>query len=410
MPDVSSNATVETTATYVVLDVHKRSIVAGALPGQGGEVKLRELSNTEPALRRLVKRLGGPEGLAVAYEAGPCGYEPYRLLTRLGVACDIIAPSLVPVRAGDRVKTDRRDAAKLVRLYRAGELSFVRPPTPAQEGLRDLMRCLDDLICARRSARHRVAKQLLRHGRIFHGKRSWTAAHRAWVAIQRLDDPLADEALSQMRAHLAALDAQIEALEHRIDELARTEPWSDPARWLMAFRGIAAKTALGLLAEIGDFRRFSSARELMSFLGLTPSEYSSGEERHRCHITKSGNRHARRLLVEAAWHYRHRPYLSKRHRGLAPLVSAEVPAHAWRAQLRLHHRHNVLARQGKRSTVVNVAVAPGAHGVHLGDDDPPAVRRGGERHLIRRPSLGWGGRRRPTEDPRELLCDSDSRP
>ena len=159
-----------------------------------------------------------------------------------------------------------------------------------------------------------------------------------------------------MRVHLGSLDAQIAALEHRIEEIARSEPWSDPARWL-SFRGISFKTALGLLAEIGDFRRFPTPRELMSFLGLVPSEYPSGQERHRGHITKSGNRHARRLLVEAAWHYQHRPNLAKRQRELAPLLPAELPARAWRAQVRLHHRHGVLGRQGKRSTVANVAVA-----------------------------------------------------
>ncbi len=357
MPDVSSNATRQTSATYVALDVHKRSIVAGALPASGGEVSLSELPNTERALRRLIERLGGPDGIAVCYEAGPCGYEPYRLLTRIGVACDVVAPALVPVRPGDRVKTDRRDARKLCRLYRAGALSFVRPPSPAQEGLRDLMRCLDDLISVRRAARHRIAKQLLRHGHIFEGKRSWTLVHRAWVARQRLEDPLADEALTQMRLHLVSLDAQIETLEHRVEEVARSEPWSDPARWLMSFRGISFKTALGLISEIGDFHRFASPRELMSYLGLTPSEYSSGEQRHRGHITKSGNRHARRLLVEAAWHYRRRPNLSKRAVEAAAALPAEVPARAWRAQLRLYHRHGVLERQGKRSTVANVAVA-----------------------------------------------------
>jgi transposase len=357
VPDVSSNATIKTTETYVALDVHKRTIVVGSLPASGGEVELAEIENTERALRRLVDRLGGPQRLAVCYEAGPCGYQPYRLLSRMGVACDVVAPSLVPTRAGDRVKTDRRDATKLCRLYRAGELSFVRPPTPDQEGLRDLMRCLDDLIGARRAARHRIAKQLLRQGRVHPGRKSWTKAHRAWVAAQRLSDPLADEALEQMRVHLDSLDAQIEALEHRLEEVARTEPWADPARWLRAFRGIATKTALGLIAEIGDFRRFQSPRELMSFLGLTPSEYSSGEQRHRGHITKSGNRHARRLLIEAAWHYQHRPNLAKRQRELAPHLPPEVPARAWRAQLRLHHRHGVLRRRGKRSTVANVAVA-----------------------------------------------------
>jgi transposase len=256
------------------------------------------------------------------------------------------------------VKTDRRDARKLVRLYRAGELSFVAPPSPAQEGLRDLVRCLDDLVCARRAARHRISKALLRHGHIWRdGKKSWTKAHCSWVDAQRLEDPLADEALEQMRAHLRGLDAQIAVIEHRLEDVARTEPWCDPARWLCAFRGISTRTALGLLAEIGDFRRFASPRELMSFLGLTPSEYSSGEQRHRGHITKTGNRHARRLMVEAAWHYRHRPRLSLRQVELAPLLPAEVPARAWQAQIRLAHRHTMLERAGKRSTVTNVAIA-----------------------------------------------------
>jgi len=357
MPEVSSNAPAKPT-TYVALDVHKLSIVAGVLPASGGEVELLEAENTERSIRRLIKHLGGPEGLTVCYEAGPCGYEPLRLLSEMGVACDVIAPSLIPTRAGDRVKPDRRDARKLVRLYRAGELSFVAPPTPAQEGLRDLVRCLDDLVCARRAARHRISKALLRHGHIWRdGKKSWTKAHRAWVDAQRLEDQLAEEALSQMRAHLQSLDAQIAAIEHRLEEVARTEPWCDPVRWLCSFRGIATRTALGLLAEIGDFRRFSAPRELMSFLGLTPSEYSSGEQRHRGHITKTGNRHARRLLVEAAWHYRRRPALSKRQEELSPLLPAEVPARAWQAQVRLHHRRRALERGGKRSTVANVAVA-----------------------------------------------------
>ena len=215
MPDVSSTAPAEV-RLWVALDVHKHSIVAASLPPAGGAPELVRIENTERAIRRLlVDRLGGPDGLAVAYEAGPCGYDLLRLLGRLGVACDVIAPSLVPVRAGDRVKTDRRDAKKLVRLYRAGELSFVAPPTPAQEGLRDLVRCFDDLRCARTAARHRVAKQLLRHGRIFReGKKSWTKQHIAWVRRQRLSEPNAQRALEHMLAHLDCLDAQLAALEH----------------------------------------------------------------------------------------------------------------------------------------------------------------------------------------------------
>jgi transposase len=357
MPDVSSTAPADV-RLWVALDVHKHSIVAATLPPAGGMPQLQRVENTERAIRRLIERLGGPEGLAVAYEAGPCGYDLLRLLGRLGVACDVIAPSLVPVRAGDRVKTDRRDAKKLVRFYRAGELSFVAPPTPAQEGLRDLVRCADDLRCARTAARHRVAKQLLRHGRIFReGKKSWTKQHIAWVRRQRLDDPNAQRALEHMLAHLDGLDAQLAALEHELAALAQTDPWRDPVAWLCSFRGIGLRTALGLLAELGDFRRFGSARELMSFLGLTVSEYSSGDRQHRGHLTKTGNRHARRLLIEAAWHYQHPPRRPARPAALTEHVPAAVSARAWQAQIRLHHRHRHLTRHGKRSTVATAAVA-----------------------------------------------------
>jgi len=356
MPDVSSTAPAEV-RTWVAIDQHKLSLVAATLPASAGQPEVVRLENTERAIRRFIERLGGAEGLAVAYEAGPGGYELHRLLSSMGVACDVIAPSLVPLRAGDRVKTDRRDAKKLARLYRAGELSFVAPPSRAQEGLRDLVRARDDLRCARTAARHRVVKALLRHGHIYRDGKAWTIRHRDWVGAQRLEDPLADAALGHMRAHLAALDAQIAAVDQQLEQVATTEPWVDPVSWLCCFRGISTRTALGLLAEIGDFRRFAHPRELMSYLGLTPSEYSSGEQQHRGHITKSGNRHARRLLVEAAWHYRHHPRTCARATSLAGHVPPEVGAHAWQAQVRLHHRHRVLGEHGKRSTVANVAVA-----------------------------------------------------
>lgn len=361
MPDVSSTAPARV-RLWVALDVHKHSIVAATLPPAGGAPELARIENSERAIRRLIARLGGAGGLAVAYEAGPCGYDLLRLLSRLGVACDVIAPSLVPVRPGARVKTDRRDAKKLVGLYRAGELRFVAPPTPEQEGLRDLVRCADDLRCARTAARHRVSKQLLRYGRIFRdGKRSWTKRHLAWVRRQRLEHPHAQRALEHMLAHLDGLDAQLAAIEHELAALATREPWSDPVRWLTSFRGIGLRSALGLLAEIGDFRRFATARELMAYLGLVVSEYSSGDRQHRGHLTKTGNRHARRLLIEAAWNYRHRPRPLTRPRGalaeLAELVPDSVHARAWQAQIRLHHRYRHLTEHGKRTTVAIAAVA-----------------------------------------------------
>lgn len=359
MPDVSSKAPAEV-RMRAALDVHKRTIVCASQPDdpRAGELRVQEIPNSERAIRALVKRLGGPAGLVVCYEAGPCGYDLYRLLSAIGVACDIIAPALTPVAPGARVKTDRRDAKRLLVLHRAGALKFVHPPTPEQEGLRDLVRCRDDLVCARRAARHRIGKQLLRHGHVFReGKKSWTKQHIAWVRRQRLADPLAHSALEHMLAHLDGVDAQIAALDHQLEQIAAREPWSDPVRWLCCFRGITTLTALGLLAELGDFRRFASAREMMSFLGLTPSEYSSGEQRHRGHITKAGPRHARRLLIEAAWHYQHPPRVSQRIAACHPHVPPDVAERAFSAQIRLHHRHRTLADHGKRSTVTNVAVA-----------------------------------------------------
>ena len=349
MPDVSSNAPADV-RLWVALDVHKFSIVAATLPPAGGQPRLQRIETTERAIRRLIDRLGGPDGLAVAYEAGPGGFELLRLLARIGVRCDVIAPSLVRVRAGDRVKTDRRDAKRLVRLFRAGELVFVAPPDERTEGLRDLMRCREDLRCARTAARHRVAKQLLRHGRIYRdGKQQWTKMHIAWVRRQRLQDPLAQQALEQMLCHLDGLDRQLARLDGDLEPIAATGPWRKQVLALIAFRGISTRTALGLIAEIGDFRRFAHPRELASWLGITPSEYSSGDQQHRGHITKTGNRHARRLPVEAAWHYRHRPR--------RPTHGPDPTDRAWQAQIRLHRRHHDLISRGKRTTVVNVAIA-----------------------------------------------------
>lgn len=311
---------------------------------------MSRIETTERAIRRFVDRLGGPSGLAVCYEAGPGGFALWRLLTRIGVTCDVVAPSLVPVRAGDRVKTDRRDAKKLVSLHRAGLLRFVYPPTPELEGLRDLLRCRDDLRCARTAARHRVLKALLRHGRIFRdGKTAWTLKHRRWVNAQRLEDALAQRALEQMLIHLDSIERQLDTLDAELEQIATSARWGGQVAILTRFRGISTLTALGLIAEIGDFARFSHPRELASWLGITPSEYSSGDQQHRGHITKAGNRHARRLLAEVAWHYRHAPR--------RPASGPQPDQRAWQAQIRLHHRYRHLTEHGKRSTVVNVAIA-----------------------------------------------------
>ena len=349
MSDVISNAPADP-RLWVALDVHKFSIVAATLPPAGGKPEVVRIETTAKAIRRFVDRLGGPGGLAVCYEAGSGGFALWRLLAGMGVACDIVAPSLVPVRAGDRVKTDRRDAKKLAGLYRAGLLRFVHPPTPELEGLRDLLRCRDDIRCARTAARHRVLKQLLRHGRIYRdGKATFTRKHRQWVSAQRLDDPFAQLALEQMLIHLDGIERQLDTLDAKLEQVAGSDRWAGQVEILTRFRGIATLTALGLIAEIGDFARFSHPRELASWLGITPTEYSSGDQQHRGHITKAGNRHARRLLVECAWHYRHAPR--------RPATGPQPDERAWQAQVRLHHRYRHLTEHGKRSTVVNVAIA-----------------------------------------------------
>jgi transposase len=226
----------------------------------------------------------------------------------------------------------------------------VHPPTPQTEGLRDLLRCREDLRRARVPARNRVLKQLLRYGRIYReGKHAWTKKHREWVNRQHLDDPLAQAALDQALIHLDGLDRQLALLDASLERLAREGRWAEQAQVLVRFRGIATLTALGLIAEIGDFARFSSPRELMSWLGITPTEYSSGQQQHRGHITRAGNEYARRLLIEAAWHYRHPPRRSTRR--------PEPDERAWQAQVRLFHRWRHLTGHGKRSTVANVAVA-----------------------------------------------------
>jgi len=350
MPDVTPCLHPGQVRRWISFDQHKFSIVAGVLPADGGTPEVCRIETTEKAIRRFIAKQGGPEGLSVCYEAGAGGFALWRLLTGMGVACDVVAPSLIPVRKGDRVKTDRRDAKKLVSMYRAGMLRFVHPPTVELEGLRDLLRARDDLRSARMAARNRVLKQLLRHGRIFReGKTAWTKLHRGWIARQRLEDPLAQEALEQLLIHLDGVERQLDTVDARLAEIAGSERWAGQVEILRCFRGISTLTALGLIAEIGDFARFAHPRELASWLGLTPSEYSSGDQQHRGHITHAGNRHARRLLIEAGWHYRHPPR--------RPKTGPEPDERAWQAQVRLHHRYRHLTEHGKRTTVANVAVA-----------------------------------------------------
>lgn len=344
--------------TYVALDDSKRKIVAGILRPGATEPELREMANAPDQVGRFFRRLRREGPVVVAcYEAGVSGYALYRQLTRLEVPCQVMAPSLTPRRPGERIKTNHRDAKKLVRLFRAGELTPVHVPDEAEEGVRDLVRCRE---AVRREVirwRHRVVKFLFRHGRLYAGRKNWTQAHWRWIRSQQFDQAALQRAFEATLFALEQAMARQAELERELETLAAAAPYREPVGWLRCFRGIDTLSAMVLLAEIVDFQRFRRPRALMAYVGLVPSEYSSGDEHRRGALTKAGNQHARRILVEAAWHYRHRPALVGRLRHRSQGQPPEVLHHAWRAQQRLHRRYRHLVGHGKRPPVAVAAVA-----------------------------------------------------
>jgi transposase len=346
-----------TRITWVGLDVHKDTIAVCWLRADSQAEETREIPNEERAIRTLFKRLAADGELRTCYEAGPCGYPVRRQLEQMGIACDVIAPAMIPRRPGDRIKTDSRDARKLARLYRAGELTPIRVPTEAEEAVRDLVRCREDLCQDVTRMRHRLLKFLLRHGRIWRDTRNWTDRHWAWLRAQRFPLPAAQRTLDEYLAQLDFGIDRLRTLDAEIATVADKEPWKPLVGRLRCLRGIDTLSALTLLVEIQDFRRFRSPRELMNFVGLVPSIHSSGASVHRGSITKSGNAHVRRVLVEAAWHYRHRPMMAGRLRERAAGQPEPIRTEAMKAQHRLHMRYRHLVGHGKRPPVAVVAVA-----------------------------------------------------
>lgn len=344
--------------TWAGLDVHAERIIIATLTGQEGEPEIRDIPNEPKAIRRTFQRLGvGAFELRCCYEAGPCGFALHRQLTAMGIACEVIAPSLIPVKAGDKIKTDRRDAQKLARLYRAGELTSITVPSEAQEAVRDLVRARDDVRKDLTAARHRLGKFLIRHGHHYSGGRNWTLRFWAWVSkltFEREGERLTFEHYAAEVNHLVERRA---GLDRELERFAAAEPYVAPVRKLACLRGLSTLTALALVVEIGDFRRFRSPRQLMAYLGLVPREYSSGGKEKRGGITKTGNGHARRLLVEAAWSYRHRPVLGERVRAALRGQPTAVATVARKAQERLHRRFTRLISRGKPSQVAVTAVA-----------------------------------------------------
>ncbi|MBA3642237.1 MAG: IS110 family transposase [Acidobacteria bacterium] len=344
--------------TYVGIDAHKKDLFIAMLIGPGKTPVTWTVPNEPQAVRRLVRKLerdaSGP--VQVCYEAGPCGYALQRQMTTARVSCQVIAPALIPRKPGERIKTNARDARKLAELHRAGLLTEVRPPTPEEEAVRDLCRARDDAREDLQRSRHRLGKLLLRRGLHFSG-RNWTRAHREWIHSLTWAQPAERVVVDDYQLAIDHLEARLIELDARLSEIAQTDPYREPVGWLRCFRGIDTLTAILILAELHDFRRFPSARALMAYLGLVPGEDSTGDKHRRGRITRTGNTLVRRLLVETAWHYQHRPSIGialvKRRKG----QPGRVIAIADKAQQRLCRRFRRLTEQHKPAPKVAVAIA-----------------------------------------------------
>jgi transposase len=348
------------TVRFVGLDVHAETI-AVAVAELDGEVRsLGVVPNRAEAIGRLIRKLGKPEQLRVCYEAGPTGYVLYWQLSELGVKCEVVAPTLVPVKAGDRVKTDRRDAQKLARSYRAGDLTAVWVPDAAHEALRDLVRAR---LAAKRDqlrARHRLGKFLLRQGRRApQGITAWTDKHLQWIRRQvHFEHPAQQVTLEDYLHEVDHMAERIGRLEHSIDGAIRELPVKLRAviEALQSLRGIAQLSAVSIMAEVGELSRFEHPRQLMGYSGAVSCEHSSGERIRRGAISKAGNAHLRRIAIEAAWAYRHRPALGKTLAARQRHSTAAVTALAWKAQHRLYQRYVHLLSRGKNRQQTITAV------------------------------------------------------
>ena len=346
-------------SNYIGLDVHKDTIAVGIADNDDTEPRFwGTIHHEAEAVRRLVQRLSrGDRRLKFCYEAGPCGYGLYRLLLKLGQAVTVVAPSLIPRSAGERVKTDRRDAVSLARLDRRGDLTAVWVPGEDHEAVRDLSRAREDLKIVDKQLRQRLNAFLLRHGKVYEGRQRWTQAHFRWLERQRFASPHQQIVFEEYIEAVRQARARTANLEQRLREAI--EDWSlgETATALTALRGIDQIASMTVVAELGDITRFSRPPELMSFVGMTPSESSSGSRRRQGRLTKAGNTHVRRMLIECAWGYRFPARKTAVIQRRAEKSSPQVQALAWQAQQRLCGKFRRLAARGKPSTVIVVAIA-----------------------------------------------------
>ena len=345
---------------FIGLDVHGETIAVGVAE-PGGEVRsLGVVPNRPESVRKLVKKLGPASSLRACYEAGPCGYVLYWQLTQMGVHCDVVAPTLVPIKSGERVKTDRRDALKLARSYRSGDLTPVWVPDRDHEALRDLVRAREAAKKDQLRARHRLQKLLLRRGlRPPEKMKSWTMQHLAWIRSLHLQPPALEATLLDYLSEVDHAGERIKRLERALDQAIAAAPPAIRAviDGLQALRGIARISAATIVAEVGMLSRFPRPKQLMGYTGAVSREHSSGDRIRRGAITKTGNAHLRRILVEAAWSYRYRPAVGRQLRARQAKQSAEVKEISWKAQHRLHYRYARLAGRGKPKQQVVTAVA-----------------------------------------------------
>jgi transposase len=345
---------------FIGLDVHGETIAVGVAEPSGEVCSLGVIANRPESVRRLVKKLGPASSLRACYEAGPCGYVLYWQLTQMGVPCDVVAPTLVPTKCGDRVKTDRRDALKLARSYRSGDLTPVWVPDPDHEALRDLVRAREAAKKDQLRARHRLQKLLLRRGlRPGEKMKHWTTQHMAWIKSLRLQPAALEATLLDYRSEVDHAGERILRLERAIDQAIAAAPAAIRAviDGLQALRGIARISAATIVTEVGMLSRFQRPKQLMGYTGAVSREHSSGDRIRRGAITKTGNAHLRRILVEAAWSYRYRPAVGPTLRVRQRELSAEVKEISWKAQHRLHYRYARLLARGKPKQQVVTAVA-----------------------------------------------------
>jgi len=346
---------------YVGLDVHKDSIAVAIAEAEGKrEVRFYgTIGHQEQSLRRLVDRLRKRyTSIEVAYEAGPCGYGIYRLLKKYQIPCQVVAPSRIPRKPGDRIKTDRRDAVTLARLLRSGDLTPVYVPHPEDEAMRDLVRAREAAVDDRRRGVQRLKSFLLRNGRVYGGvKGGWTPKFQEWVKEQSFEHPAQRTTFEEMVRAIEEADERVKRLNQAIRENVETWRLAPAVYALQSFRGIRLVVAATVVAEVGDLTRFDTPRQVMSFVGLVPSEHSSGERRRRGALTKAGNAHVRRVVGQAAWSYRLLPNKDRCRVGRKKGVPEEVEKIAWKAQVRLHEKFVRLRARGKSKGVVVMAIA-----------------------------------------------------